>query len=71
MEMWHAGGKESCIKETYEGGRPLGRAMYIWKYIMKINLQEILREGVTLTNLVEDKDQWQVLVYTVIRGRVS
>jgi len=73
MEMWQEGGKERFIKETSEGRRPLGRAryIYIWKDIFKISLRQILLEGVTLINLAEDKHQWQVLVYTVIKGRVS
>jgi len=56
MVMWQAGGGD-CIKETSEGRRPLGRARYIWKYIIKINLTEILWEVVTWINLSEDKDQ--------------
>jgi len=47
MEMWHEGGKEKFIKETSDGGRPLGRIRYIWKDIIKINLKQILREDVT------------------------
>jgi hypothetical protein len=65
------GGKEKCIKETSKGGRPLGRARYIWKDIIKINFKEMLREGVKWINLTEDKDQWQALVYAVIKGRIS
>ena len=57
--------------ETSEGRRPLGRARYLWKDIIKINLKEILWEGVTWINLADDKNQWQVLVNTAIEGWVS
>ena len=68
MEIW---GKERCIKESSEGARRHGRPRYVWKDIIKINRKQILREGVTGINLAEDKDQWQVIVYTVIKGQVS
>jgi hypothetical protein len=71
-EKWQAGGGgEDCIKGTSEGRTPFGRARCIWKAIIKINIKELLWEGVTWINLAEDKDQWQVLANTVIKGWIS
>jgi hypothetical protein len=47
------------------------QGIYRRKDIVKLNLKEILREGVAWINLYDDKDQWQILVNTIVRGRPS
>jgi hypothetical protein len=54
-----------------EGKRSLGRLKHRWEDNIKIHLTEIGWEGVYWIHLVQDRDQWQALVNTVINLRVS
>jgi hypothetical protein len=49
-----------------DGKRPLGRPRCRWEYNIIIDLTEIRWEGVDWIHLAEDRDQWLVLVNTVI-----
>jgi hypothetical protein len=49
-----------------EGKRPLGRHRRRWKDNIKLDLMEILLEGVEWIHLAQDRDWWRALVNTVI-----
>jgi hypothetical protein len=49
-----------------EGKRPLGRPRRRWVDNIKMDLREIGWDGMDWIDLAEDRDQWRVLVYTVI-----
>jgi hypothetical protein len=53
-----------------EGKRPLGRPVRRWEDNIKINLREIGWGGVDWIHLAQDRDQWRVLVNTVMNLRV-
>jgi len=48
-----------------EGNRPLGRPMHRWNNI-RMDLKEIVREGVDWVHVAQDRDQWWDLVNTII-----
>jgi hypothetical protein len=54
-----------------EGKRPLGRHRSRWKDNIKIDIREIVWEGVDWMNLDQDRDQCRVHVDTVMKLRVS
>jgi hypothetical protein len=49
---------------------PLGRPRRRWEYNIRLRLREIGREGVDWIHLVQERDQWQDLVNTVMNLRV-
>jgi hypothetical protein len=49
-----------------EGKRSLGRSRCRWEGRIRMNLRKIGWEGVDWKHLAQDRDQWQVLVNTVI-----
>jgi hypothetical protein len=53
-----------------EGSRSLGRPRRRWEDNIKIELSEIVWEGVVWVYLAQDRDQWRALVNTVIDLRV-
>jgi hypothetical protein len=53
-----------------EGKRPLGRQRRSWVDNIKIDLGEIGWDGMDWIDLAQDRDQWRVLVNTVIILRV-
>jgi hypothetical protein len=53
-----------------EGKRPLGRPRGRWEDNIRMDLREILWEGVDWIHLVQDRDQWRALVNTVMNLRV-
>jgi hypothetical protein len=53
-----------------EGKRPLGRPIRRWEDNIKIDLREIRWIGMDWVDLVQDRGQWRVLVYTVMNLRV-
>jgi hypothetical protein len=57
--------------ENPEGKRPLGRLRYRWVDNIKIDLREIEWGDVDWIDLAHDKDQWWVLVNTVMNLRVQ
>jgi hypothetical protein len=53
-----------------EGKRPLGRPRGRWVENIKINLREIGCDDMHWINLAQDRDQWRVLMNTVMNLRV-
>jgi hypothetical protein len=53
-----------------EGKRPLGRPRRICVDNIKIDLRDIGWDGMDLIDLLQDRDQWRVLVNTVMNLRV-
>jgi hypothetical protein len=53
-----------------EGRRRLGRPRRRWVDSIKIDLREIGWDGVDWVDLAQDRDQWRVLVNTVMNLRV-
>jgi hypothetical protein len=53
-----------------EGKVPLGKLRRRWEDNIRIDLGEILWEGVDRIQLVQDSDHWRALVTTVIAHRV-
>jgi hypothetical protein len=56
--------------EKSEGNRPLGRPKSRWYYNIRKNLRVMGWEGVDWMHLAQDKDQWWVLLNTVINLQV-
>jgi hypothetical protein len=54
-----------------EGKSPLGRPRRKWVENIKVDLREIRWSSMNWINLAEDRDQWRVLVKTVMNFRVS
>jgi hypothetical protein len=50
--------------------RLLGRTIRSWEENIKIDLREIECGGMDWINLAQDRDQWRVLVNTVMNLRV-
>jgi hypothetical protein len=53
-----------------EGKRPFGRHRRRWENNIRMDLTEIGWEGVDWMYLDQDRDQWRVLVNTVMKFRV-
>jgi ribosome biogenesis protein Nip4 len=56
--------------ENPEGERPLGRLKRRWEDNIRMDLREIGWEDVDWIHLVQDRDQWRVVVNTVMNLRV-
>jgi hypothetical protein len=54
-----------------EGKRPRGRRRRRWEDNIRMDLREVGWEDVDWICLAQDRDQWRVLVNTVINLRVS
>jgi hypothetical protein len=53
-----------------EGKRPLGRPRRRWVDNIKMDLREIGWDGMDWIDLAQDRDEWKVLVNTVMNIRV-
>jgi hypothetical protein len=53
-----------------EEKRPQGRPRRRWVDNIKTDLREIGWDGVNLIDMAQDRDQWRVLVNTVLNLRV-
>jgi hypothetical protein len=53
-----------------EGKKPLGRPRRRWVNNIKKDLREIGWDGMDWTDLAQNRDQWMVLVNTVMNLRV-
>ena len=42
-----------------------------YRYIIKMDLQEVVREGMEWIELAQDRDRWQALIYAVMNLWVS
>jgi hypothetical protein len=49
-----------------DGNIPLGKPKRRWKYNIRVDLREIVWNGVDWMHLAQHRDQWQALVNTVI-----
>ena len=54
-----------------EGKRPLGRPRLKWEDNIKMDLQEVVCEGMDWIELAQDTDRWLALVNVVMNLRVS
>jgi hypothetical protein len=52
------------------GKRPLGISKRRWEDNIKMELQEVRREGMDWIDLAQDRDSWWTLVSVVINLRV-
>ena len=53
-----------------EGKRPLGRPRRRWEDNIKMDLQEVGRDGGDWMEFAQDRDRWRALVSTVRNLRV-
>jgi hypothetical protein len=53
-----------------EGKRPLGRSRRRWENGIRMDLREIGWGSVDLIQLAQDRDQWRIVVNTVMNLRV-
>jgi hypothetical protein len=53
-----------------EGKSPIGRPRHMWLDNIEIDLREIGWDGIDWINQAQDRDQWRVLVNTVMNLRV-
>ena len=53
-----------------EGKRPVGRPRRRWEDNIKMDLQEVGREGMDWNELVQDRNRWRVLVNAELNLRV-
>jgi hypothetical protein len=68
--MWAKRHAYMILVGKTEGKRPLRRPRCRWLDTIKIDLGEIGWDGVDWIDLAHDKDQWRVLVNTVMNLRV-
>jgi len=50
--------------------RPLGTPRRRFKYNIKIDVKEIVSEGMEWVQMAQDKIQWRTVVFTVMKLRV-
>jgi hypothetical protein len=53
-----------------EGKRPLGRLRRRWMDSIKMDLREIVWDGMNWIDVTQDRDQWRALVNTVTNLRI-
>jgi hypothetical protein len=53
-----------------EGKRPLGRPRRRWVDNIKMDLREIVSDGVDWIDLAQDWDQWRAVVNAVMKLRI-
>jgi hypothetical protein len=53
-----------------EGKRPLGRSRHRWMDNITVDFREIYWDGVDMTDLVQDRDQWRAFVNAVMNVSV-
>jgi hypothetical protein len=56
--------------ESLKGKRPIGRPRRRWADNIKMDLREVVWDGMDWIDLAEDRDQWGGLVNTVMNLRV-
>jgi hypothetical protein len=68
--MWETRNAYNILVSKCEGKRQFGRPRRIREDNIKMDLREIGLEGVDWIHLAQDRDQWRVLVNTVMNLRV-
>jgi hypothetical protein len=63
-------GENRILVGKPEGKRPLGRPRRRWVDNIKIDVREIVWDGMDWIDLAQDRDQWRALVNTVMNLRV-
>jgi hypothetical protein len=58
------------LVENPEGKRPLGRPKLNWKDYIRIDRRVIGCDVVGWIHLVQDRDQWRIVVETTVKFRV-
>jgi hypothetical protein len=53
-----------------EGKRPLGRPRRRWVDNIRMDLREVVWDGMDWIGLAQDRDQWRALLNTVMNLRV-
>jgi hypothetical protein len=53
-----------------EGRRPLGRPRRKWEDNIKMDLQEVVWEGMDWIDMAQDRDRWRAVVNAVMSLRV-
>jgi hypothetical protein len=53
-----------------EGKMSLKRLRFKWVYNIRIDLREIVWDGMDWIDLAQDRDQWRAIVNTVMKLRV-
>jgi hypothetical protein len=61
---------QTVVNGKLEWKRPLERSNRRWEENIRMDIREVLREGVDWIHLAQDMDQWRVLVDTVMNLRV-
>jgi hypothetical protein len=59
-----------ALADKLEGNRPLGKPRHRWKKNIKTDFSEIEWGGMDWIDLTQDRDQWRVLVNTLMNIRV-
>jgi hypothetical protein len=68
--MWERRSLYKFLVGKPEGKRPLGRPRGRWEYNIKMELHEVLFEGVDWIELAQDTDRCPALVTAVMNIRV-
>jgi len=58
------------LVEKSEGKKPLGRPRHRWKDNIRLDLRQVGRDDVDLTNLAQERDQLRVVLNAVLNFRV-
>jgi hypothetical protein len=72
-DMWHAWGGRGVYRVLVgrpESKRALGRLRHRWKHNIKLDLREIVIDGMNWIRLARDRVQWRAFVNTVMNLRV-
>jgi hypothetical protein len=56
----------TILVEIPEGRRRLGRPRRGWEFNIKMNVEEMWREGMDLVDLPQDRDRWHALLGTAM-----
>jgi len=69
--MVRSSGACGVFKGKPEGKRPLGRIRHSCEKSLRIDIKEIGWERVDRIDLVQNRENWEVILYMVMNVRVS